>query len=543
MTIEAAQERAATLVELAHEMNFPFSTFITTLMKHGGLPSLTDPDLMTARLQPYLASEAGTAMFQMDRGPEFSAFISSFSGRVSAALDNVFTKLVPNRPYDLSPDLIYHIADHNKGRVSSPPGTPDQSSPDFPAAFTFVGQFIDHDLTLNSVNLILRQDDQVLNVATPLIDLDSVYGLRSELTNRPKEIFAGDKFRLDASTGVIDLPRSYSADQESNVPAIFDARNDENQLILQVHILLERLHNKFIDLGYDFDTARKYTIINWQSFIIHQYLPHLIRADVLAELMGYVDGGDFSKLKAARQHESGEWYLLMPHEFSIGFRMGHSQLRSQYRLQSAGGPVTLFDPALDPVKGSFPPLFDDLRGGQKLVQAHEIEWPTFISSERANALDAKVTRAVFDLPKSAIPDDIKYVHNLPVRNLVRSSMIGVCAGEDLADFYDPQGNKFPHLQPEQIEADEGKQRLFARDGKFRTPLWYYLLKEAEVSVPSGGTSPQNPLGPLGSYLVGEVLLCAMRFNDVNWWDEKGESSSWSVNQTPEVSLLDIASFV
>jgi hypothetical protein len=201
-------------------------------------------------------------------------------------------------------------------------------------------------IRLKRTEVIDPEGDKVEDVASPYIDLDSVYGQRSKLSKRPDAIFDGHKFKHDMSTNVRDLPRSAVADGAEfvNVPAIFDARNDENQMILQIHILMERLHNKFIDTGSDFDTARRNTILNWQSFLIHEYLPALLLPKTLAELRTIVDSGNFNQLRVAKQSPKGTWYIQMPHEFSIGFRMGHSQLRPAYKVQSASGPVTLFDP-------------------------------------------------------------------------------------------------------------------------------------------------------------------------------------------------------
>jgi hypothetical protein len=48
---------------------------------------------------------------------------------------------------------------------------------------------------------------------------------------------------------------------------------------------------------------------------------------------------------------------------------------------------------------------------------------------------------------------------------------------------------------------------------------------------------------LGSHIVGEVILCAIRFNDINWWAEQANVADWSINKTQAVTLLEIASYV
>ena len=48
-----------------------------------------------------------------------------------------------------------------------------------PAGFTYLGQFVDHDITLDLTSFGDKEDDPtaVENFRTPALDLDSVYGL------------------------------------------------------------------------------------------------------------------------------------------------------------------------------------------------------------------------------------------------------------------------------------------------------------------------------------------------------------------------------
>ena len=53
-----------------------------------------------------------------------------------------------------------------------------QDNPNIPAGFTYLGQFIDHDITLDLTSLgdKIRDPQAVQNFRTPSLDLDSVYG-------------------------------------------------------------------------------------------------------------------------------------------------------------------------------------------------------------------------------------------------------------------------------------------------------------------------------------------------------------------------------
>ena len=123
--------------------------------------------------------------------------------------------------------------------------------------------------------------------------------------------------------------------------------------------------------------------------------------------------------------------VRMPHEFAIGFRFGHSQLRPAYQLNS-GAPVLLFN-------NRRVGLQDDLRGSRELSAGHVIDWDVFYPVKPADEhlsllIDGRVTPPVFDLPETAIPDDIKFIGNLPHRNLIRSRQIGVVSGEKSRSF-------------------------------------------------------------------------------------------------------------
>lgn len=156
---------------------------------------------------------------------------------------------------------------------------------------------------------------------------------------------------------------------------------------------------------------------------------------------------------------------------------------------------------------------------------------------KSNAIDSHVTSAVFDLPESTIPDDIKFVGNLAHRNLIRSREIGLCSGEDLAVFYG-----LSPLTPAQIEPRASKRHLFEESGSFSTPLWFYLLREAELEGSGGAT-----LGPAGSRLIGEVIAGGIRYAPLNWWDHRTDADVWSVRSGqahPErVTLADLITHV
>lgn len=514
--------------------DLPHHSAFTALIRHGGLPVLLDQTSAIRRLSPFLPTGNGTLDSDMSA--------DSVARQLELAAQNFFRRLV-NRPgYEVNADLISYITFPHEGQVfeQNP-----KVSANVPAVFTFVGQFIDHDLTMNAIDLFTDQTGPVRNGASPLIDLDSVYGPRAMGTGPGLDmVFAANgTFKLNPVVGTngFDLPRTAMPTPSGQLPHlpvaqlahIFDSRNDENQLILQIHILLQRVHNKLItqnklptagmSQSQVISTVRKEVVANWQTAVLQDYLPRVIQAATLADVLAEIRKRNFGNLKHKPFLDlaSGALIVQLPHEWAIGFRFGHSQLRPKYHLNAgAGAEVKLFD------NFTAQPGVDDLRGSVPLPAAHVIDWGQFFpnvapdqtpADARSLRIDSKVTPPVFNLPESAIPDTIKTVGNLPQRNLIRGRSVGVVSGEELYDFYTStdggpavvlHGQK---LSPNQV-APSSVHHLFQHDANsagqpvFKTPLWFYIIKEAELQ------GNDRTLGAVGSRLVAEVV-CGGIFYD------------------------------
>ena len=148
---------------------------------------------------------------------------------------------------------------------------------------------------------------------------------------------------------------------------------------------------------------------------------------------------------------------------------------------------------------------------------------------------------VFDLPQSTVPDAVKQVGNLPQRNLIRSSKIELASAEDLLELY---GIMHQHkLTPEQVERDAEKRKLFQVDnlGKyragnhFRTPLWYYILKEAEYFSCGG------KLGRLGGRIIAEVIAGGIYYLNTSFVHTPSWNSKITGNR--HVRFSDFVNFV
>ena len=291
--------------------------------------------------------------------------------------------------------------------------------------------------------------------------------------------------------------------------------------------------------------------------LLHDHLPRILDADTLTFLLGELAKRAFGAFlyKPLLDLHSGQYVANLPHEFAIAYRFGHSQLKPRYQLRDGGAFYELFDNSQAQQKLG---TTTDLRGSQLLPEEHVIDWNFFADVKKSpgNRIDGKVTSKVFDLPESAIPDSIKFVGNLVQRNLIRSSQVGVCAGEDLAAAYEAHDKasgvtplRVKPLHHAIIEPNKETWPLYMQDSngfptdKFRTPLWYYILREAQHYE----TKTVSKLGPLGSRLIGEVILGAIRWQDNNVFTavDKGWTSKMLEKlgrPGTEVNFLDLAAY-
>ena len=180
----------------------------------------------------------------------------------------------------------------------------------------------------------------------------------------------------------------------------------------------------------------------------------------------------------------------MPVEFSVAaFRFGHSEVRGAYELSELtnDNPIPVFSFA-DPVR--------TLAGGRPIPSGFGVDWAYFFDIEGAfddlgnlsRLFDPKIAQSLFQLP---IPGSEAEGSNvLAFRTMNRGLFYGLPSGQAVA-----RALKATPITPEALNLGPGFER--------GTPLWYYVLAEAE-QVESG-----KRLGPVGGSIVADVLLTAL----------------------------------
>lgn len=417
---------------------------------------------------------------------------------------------------------------------------------DIPAGYTYLGQFIAHEVTHDSTGDLLAANLEVKNLRTPEIDLDSLYGGEDGPTARP-ELYRTNGFELrtrdtraegDFTHGLpYDLPRGTKASSDGTTPAnpkkalLGDPRNDENLAVAQTHVAFIHFHNRVAKIIRErnqsatptevFALARAEVIRHYQWVILYDFLPQIVRSDVL---------------DCVRQH-GRRWFKgggadgpFMPLEFSAAaFRIGHTMVRGAYewnplrRKDSDRNPA----PLLIDLFRQTGFLKDGLDGRNSLKGDWIIDWRHFFDfgpldryqSVEVN-LSAKLDTA-FDMHLDTVtgfPDEQidQMQRAITVRNLLRGFYLGLPTGEEAAEWM----GETP-LTHDELAVGPHAAVLKEEEFERKTPLWYYVLREAELLGFNKEGVPGNRLGPVGSRIVAETLVGLIEDSPISVIKEKG----------------------
>ncbi len=438
---------------------------------------------------------------------------------------------------------------------------------EIPAGYTYLGQFIDHDITRMRRSSEIPKDgpvnvNKLVQERTPTLDLDSLYGggLGSKSVPYTEEgkFYSESRF---ADGTLYDVPRS--RDKGRRGVLIGDSRNDENLLICQLHVVFMNLHNKLIDTHYacqsnefpklsrsDHSSARGQSVIRamtnrisdfesrrqqvfnsvreevtfiYQSIVVNDFLKTLLDEKVYNYL--------FSSAKPQLRLQSGEPYeeVQIPIEFSgAAFRFGHSLVRNFYFVNEIQNKLSLAKLFRLTGRGN-------LDGNNNLLQ-FLVDWNLFFYDERNVPNNPRQNKTSIFRPLvvsklNSLFNEVVGNEDLLVRNLLRGNELGLPNAQDIIEsiltkhkcyarqvgltgsLTEGQIAEFPQLHP----SHAGKiGRQFKKLGFHKkTPLWAYVLLEPRIA----GTG-KSRLGKLGSIIVGETFRSLLEVSPISIFDSK-----------------------
>lgn len=362
-------------------------------------------------------------------------------------------------------------------------------NPDIPAGFTYLGQFIDHDITFDPSS---KRDEpnnsrSRVNFRTPRLDLDSLYGsgpvVQPYLYDWKRSRPPATRLLLaenppDAAVGGERLAREDLPRNQQGRALIGDPRNDENVILTQLHLLFIRFHNAVVDhlvaegrvpeKGL-FDEAQQIVRWHYQWIVLNEFLPMVAGAQRVERAL------------ARREHFKWRGEPFIPLEFSLAaYRFGHSMVRSDYVLQRRARRGT--------------PLFPGLGGFRWLPARLVIDWELFFELADANGVkpqSSQLINTTIARPLWSLPETGKA---LPRLTLEGGRERGLPSGQEVARA----------MRERPLTAEDLPFAGFAREARTalsrETPLWVYILCEAEKEGSEGAH-----LGPVGGGIVAEVL--------------------------------------
>ena len=367
-------------------------------------------------------------------------------------------------------------------------GTRRTDNPRIPAGFTFLGQFVAHDITADrSLLLNHARVEELRNFRIPRLDLELLYG-----AGPGGEPFLYDLNDLDKLLiGINDARRPEDVPRNQQGRALIgDPRNDVHMIISQLHVAFLKFHNAIVDVlrkqgvptADVFNRARQLARWHYQWIVVNEFLPLTVGDEMVDDIL--TNGLKFY---------SYENQVIIPVEFAdAAYRYGHSQIRVNYVLNSLG---------------AHGQVFPDCAGTCPVPHERVIEWSYFFLTDPqrppqpSKRIDTLVADSMIRLPISVTGEtEIPEQSSIAYRDLERGRALNLPSGEAIARA----------IGVEPLSREEVG--LSSMGVKGETPLWYYILRESEVRYNG------ERLGDVGGRIVAEVLIGLLAADSTSYFN-------------------------
>ena len=349
---------------------------------------------------------------------------------------------------------------------------------------------------------------RIANARRARFDLASLYGdgpsLRAErdcpdrLGASSDQLYDGLrlKVRFDRD-GQLDLPR-HAYGPAAGRALIGDTRNDHCLILGQFHAAWLRFNNVVFESTHGCSIQSRWSqtrrLVRWtyQYLVVNEFLAALCDPAVLADVLA--DGPRFFRPDTEAASPA------MPLEFALAaMPVSDSMTRPLYRVND-GLSLTA-----DEIRNPAPNL---LGPDGRLKPEAVISWRHLVdlsddgdnAPQRARTIAPRLTLGLGQGLASRTPA-VRAITGNAQRRLVEGYLCGLPTGQAVADRLN-----VPAMTARQVAGDDPVLARAVRTGGFaeRTPLWFYVLREAELQA-DGDT-----LGPVGSRLLAETVIGLLR---------------------------------
>lgn len=399
------------------------------------------------------------------------------------------------------------------------------------AGYTYLGQFIDHDLTFDPASSLQKQNDPdaLVDFRTPRFDLDCVYGRGPDdqpylYEDNGVRLLLGRKVTGNAQDPQTrDVPRNTNPGGRARA-LIGDPRNDENVIVSQLQATMLRFHNRVArvlptlpgnqsllnDPKRLFEEAQRQVRFHYQWLVVNDFLPTIAGQAVVDKILPHLKKGtnivvDKPDLSLFRWEKEP----FIPIEFSAAaYRFGHSMVRPEYRLNTTlPGRFAIFGPN----------ELTSLTGFREFPSNWAIDWSLYFKIrpsappngkgrvQKSYKIDTSLVNPLGNLP----PVIGANVPSLAERNLIRGWRMGLPSGQDVARFIGEPVIPDDKLRVGKatVEDSEENPLLTKVSPRFagNAPLWYYVLAEAQQAFDGNDATPIR-LGAVGGRIVASVFI-------------------------------------
>lgn len=407
-----------------------------------------------------------------------------------------------------------------------------------PAAYTYFGQFLAHELTLWK-EIEHAGSSSTAYIMDSAIDLKTIFlrepGFPTKLPPHVGEsegLALGQTFPNSGAKmfgcGFVDLPR-----EPGGKALLLEKRNDQNLAISQTHVAITRFAQAALRILTEDQTdggeSRRSVIRHFQSVVLHDYLARIVDPATWADVM--MHGRVVVKSSGAARTDAP---FFVPHEFSGAiFKFGHAMRRASYVPWNTVNPLNTVPSALQSDLLDLSYAGGALNGfDHRVPQNWVTDWRHLLGVDafdpiKARAIGTTLGKDLFCLPARLFqaraddrgcPDTDPEVLeiNLARRTLLAGAEMQLPTGQDYARTVEQKliaaGSpcRIRVLKKTELKIPGNPVATgIMREGKVgerfvdQTPLWVYILREAAV------LGHGNHLGPLGSRIVAETMSAAV----------------------------------